>query len=608
MQIKKLNDVANILRRDVLKMTTKAGSGHPTSCLSCAEIMSALFFNEMRYDTDNPKNENNDEFVLSKGHAAPILYASLYRAGATKGDLMTLRKFGSKFEGHPMPVFEWVKVATGSLGQGLSVGVGMALAAKKQKKSFRTYVLMGDSEVAEGSIYEALEIASFYKLDNLCGIVDVNRLGQSGKTMLGHHLSVYKKRFESFGCYTIIVNGHSIEQLLNAFEKAKKNKGKPTMILAKTFKGKGVSLLENKEGWHGKALNEEQLEHALKELPVSEMPKFSIAKSDGKSYLPKKSAREISTNYKIGEMVATREAYGRALVKLDKLDYSLIALDGEVRNSTYAEELMKDKPKMFIESYIAEQNMIGMATGLAVKGFDTFASTFAAFLNRAHDQLRMAAMSKVNMTVVGSHAGVSIGQDGPSQMGLDDIALFRALPYSSIFYPSDAVSCEKLVRLATQFEGLTYIRTTRAKTPVIYDNKEEFPLGEFKIVRSSPKDKCVIVGAGITLHNAIKAYEELKKIGVNASIIDCYCVKPFNFKKFYDFVKEHGNKVVIVEDHYLEGGIGEKLSAGLSSTNVKFELLAIKDIPRSGKPEELMKYYGIDAEAIVNKVNFLLRA
>lgn len=598
--MKELKDIANILRRDVLKMTTQAGSGHPTSCMSAAEIVSVLFFNEMRYDTKNSKNENNDEFVLSKGHAAPILYSALFRAGATKHDLMTLRQFGSPFEGHPLPSsFEWVKVGTGSLGQGVSVAVGMALAARREKKKYRTYVLIGDSEAAEGSIYEALELASYYKLDNLCIIADINRLGQSGQTMLGHNLNIYKKRFESFGCQVIEVDGHNVNQLLNAFAVAKRTKGKPAVILAKTFKGRGVSFLENKGGWHGKPVPEELLEKALGEIPNPKMPKFLIKKPTGNYYSPKKSNKKIKTNYKKGELAATRDAYGSALVKLDKLDYSLTVFDAEVKNSTRAQKLMKDKPHMFIESYIAEQNMVGMATGMAVRGHDTFCSTFAAFFSRAHDQIRMAALSNVNMTFVGSHAGVSIGQDGASQMGLSDIAMFRALPGSSVFYPSDAVSAEKIFRLATRIDGLTYVRTTREKTPVLYDNSEEFPQGDFKVLRKSSRDKCVIVGAGITLHNALKAYEKLKKQGISVAVVDCYSIKPFDYEKFRKFVKKHRNRVVTVEDHYIEGGIGEMISSGLSNTDVIFKLLAIREIPHSGKPEVLMKRYGIDENAII---------
>lgn len=605
---KQLQDMANIMRRDVLKITSKAGSGHPTSCMSSAEIMSVLFFDEMRYDIKNADNENNDEFVLSKGHAAPIWYSALYRAGATKKDIMTLRKSGSPFEGHPMPSsFEWVKVGTGSLGQGLSVGVGMALAALKQKKNYRTYVLLGDGEMAEGSIYEAAELAAYYNLDNLCAIVDANRLGQSGETMVGHKINEYKKRFKAFGWHAITIGGHDIEEIKEAFKNARETKGKPTAIIAKTFKGKGVSFIENKNGWHGKALNKLQLKKALEEIPNPKIPIIKIKKPKGKHYKTKKSYKPIVTNYKYGEVLATREAYGKALTKLDDLDYSLIVLDGDVRNSTYADEILEEKPEMFIKCFIAEQNMVGMATGLAAKGMDAFASTFAAFWTRAHDQIRMAALSEINITLVGSHAGTSIGQDGASQMGLDDIAMMRAMPGSTVFYPSDAVSTEKLVRTASIINGITYIRTTRPKTPIIYDNDEEFPIGDFKIVKESKNDKCVIVGAGITLHKALEAHEKLKKTGINTAVIDCYSVKPFNHKKFLRFVKKHGKKVVTVEDHYIEGGIGEMINSGINNADVESFSLAIKEIPHSGKPEVLMKKYKIDSAGVIRAVKKIIK-
>ncbi len=602
-----LKDIANILRRDVLKMTTNAGSGHPTTCLSCAEIMSVLFFDEMKYDTKNSFNEDNDEFILSKGHAAPILYASLYRAGCVNRNLNSLRKFGSPYEGHPLPsALKWIKVATGSLGHGLSIGVGMALASKIQKINFRTYVLLGDGECAEGSVYEAFQLASHYKLNNLCAIVDVNRLGQSGETMLGHETGAYKNRFESFGWNAIVVDGHNISQLLNAFEKARKETRKPSVIIAKTFKGKGVSFLDNKEGWHGKALNEKQLKEALSEIPNPQIPRVKITKPWKVRINFRKSKNLIQTNYLQTDLVATREAYGNALVKLANGSDWIIATDGEVKNSTYAENLMKARPDRYIEAYIAEQNMVGMALGLSVKGFNVFASSFACFLSRAHDQIRMAALSNANITLVGSHAGISIGEDGPSQMGLEDIAMFRALPGSIVLYPSDAVSTEKLVQLASNVEGLKYIRTTRPKTPIIYRNNELFPLDEFKILRSSHHDKVVVIGAGITVHEALKAYEILKKDGIHIAVVDCYCIKPFNSFKFLDLVRKSGNKVIVVEDHYSQGGIGEMIMHSLSRNNVVVKSLAVNKIPHSGKPEVLLDKYGINDKAIVNAVKGLV--
>ncbi len=598
---KEIQDMANVLRRDVAKMTTAAGSGHPTSCFSSAEIMSTLFFDEMSYDTKDPNNPDNDEFILSKGHAAPILYASLNRAGCIKHNILKLRKLTSPLEGHPVPrSLSWIKVATGSLGQGLSVGAGMAIAANLQKRKFMTYVLMGDSEVAEGSVYEALEIAAHYKLNNLVAIVDVNRLGQTGETILGHNLISYRQRFRGFGCNVTTINGHNIQEIKSALTNARKSK-KPTVILAKTFKGKGVSFLENKENWHGKALSKDELSSALTELPDPKVPKIKIPRP--KSVKFKFSTKSFQPNeYELGDEVATREAYGKALAKLAEKNSNVIATDGEVSNSTKAGEVKKLTPNQFIEGFIAEQNLVGMSLGLSKMGFNVFASSFAAFLSRAHDQIRMAAVSSGSFTLSGSHAGVSIGEDGASQMGLEDIGMMRSLPDSVVLYPSDAVSTEKLIQLSSKLKkGIRYIRTTRSKTPVLYKNKESFPLGSFKAVKQSKKDKVVIAGAGITTHEAIKAYNELQKKGINVAVVDLYCIKPFNHKKFESFVKKHGNKLIVVEDHYKEGGIGEMLSEGLENSNIKTKHLAVSEIPHSGTMEELLDKYKINSKAIINE-------
>lgn len=602
MEARDLQIIANILRRDVLQMTTEAGSGHPTSCLSCAEIMSVLFFNEMQYDVTNAFNPDNDEFILSKGHAAPILYSVLYHAKCIKEDLMGLRKIDSPLEGHPIPdSVKWVKVATGSLGQGLSAGVGMALAGKLQKRNFRVYALIGDSESSEGEIYEALQLASYYELDNLCIVVDVNKLGQRGETMLGYSLEDYEKRFKAFGWGAIVINGHDVNHLLRAFQDAKRIRDKPTVILAKTVKGKGVSFLENKNGWHGKALNKEELKKALEEIPNVKIPSIKIIKPE-KINIKKEKIEEIKFNdYKIGEEIATREAYGKAIAKLTEVNSDVIAVDAEVSNSTYADEVKKVKPKQFIEAFIAEQNMIGMILGLSKKGFDVFGSTFAAFLTRAFDQIRMASLSSANFTLSGSHAGISIGEDGVSQMGLEDIAMFRSLPNTTIFYPADAISMEKIVAKCLEIKGIKYIRTTRAKTPVLYDKNEKFNVGDFKVLKKSEKDKVVIAGTGITLHEGLKAYEILKHKDFNAAVIDLYCIKPFNAEKFISFVQSHGGKIIVVEDHYIEGGIGEMLASELKNTDIKIKHLAIRKIPHSGKKEELLKKYKIDSEAIIKK-------
>ena len=597
---KALRDIANILRRDSLISTSEAGSGHPTSCLSCAEMLSVLFFKEMSYDSTNPSNPDNDEFILSKGHAAPILYSALFRAGCIKNSLKSLRKLSSPLEGHPMPgSFPWVKVASGSLGQGLSIGIGMALAIRLQKRNSKVYVLMGDSESSEGSVWEGLQLASYYNLNNLIAIFDINKLGQRGETMLGHNIKTYEKRIQSFGWNTIAIEGHNIGQVLKALNKAKKS-SKPTAILAKTIKGKGVSFIEGKNGWHGKALNPEELEKALKEIQEKEMSLFDIVK-------PKPVNHKINVKkpslplYKLNELVATRKAYGETLAALAEANPNIIAVDAEVSNSTFSEIVKEKTPSQFIETFIQEQNMIGITLGLSKKGLIPYSSTFAAFLSRAHDQLRMSALSQADFTVSGSHCGVSIGEDGPSQMGLEDIDLFRSLPNSIVFYPSDATSTSKIVEMCSKLKGIKYIRTTRPATPVIYNQNETFPIGEFKALKASNHDQLVLAGSGITLHEALKAHEELLKKGIKTSVIDLYCIKPFDAKKFTSFVKTHGNKIVIAEDHYSEGGIGEMITSSLSGASVKIKHLAIREIPHSGKKEELLDAYGISWKSMVKE-------
>lgn len=602
--LKELQDIANILRRDSLEMTTAAGSGHPTSCLSCAEILSALFFKEMSYDAKNPNNPNNDEFILSKGHAAPILYSALFHSGCIKDNLNSLRKLSSNLEGHPTLALDWIKVATGSLGQGLGAGVGMALAARLQHKDFRVFVLLGDSEMAEGSNYESMQLASYYNLHNLVAIVDANRLGQSGPTMLSHRLEQYRDRFVSFGWYPHIVDGHNIEELISATNNLSKDK--PNVIIAKTFKGHGVSFLENQEDWHGKVLTKEQLDVALKELPSPKMPKVKIPLPQKNSYSPQISEQKENL-YPLGFEIATREAYGKALASLAVANSSVLALDAEVSGSTHSATVKIKSPRQFIECYIAEQNMISVALGLSKKGFNVFASTFSAFLSRAHDQLRMSAISEGNFTVCGSHSGVSIGEDGASQMGLEDIAIFRDLPGSIVLYPSDAVSTEKLVNLAFKSKGIKYIRTTRPKTAVLYNDSEDFKLGDFKVLRESHKDKLVLVGSGIILYESIKAQELLKKKGFSTAVVDLYCIKPFNSNKFIQFVKKHGNKIVIAEDHFQAGGIGEMLSECLENTEIKIKHLFVPTTPHSGTKDQLLAKYGINWQAIAQAARKLAR-
>lgn len=594
-----LKSVASNLRRDVLSMTSAAGSGHPTSCMSCAEIVATLFFDEMVFDPKNPHDLRNDQFILSKGHAAPVLYASLKYAGCISDNLSSLRKINSNLEGHPVPrSLRWVKVATGSLGQGLGVGVGVAFGSKLRKSPSRTFVLLGDSELAEGSVFEALEVASHYELSNLVAIVDVNRLGQRGETLLGHGISDYKKRFSGFGWGVFTVDGHNVSELKDVLKKARSAKS-PTIIFARTLKGKGVSFMEDVDGWHGKAANKEELEKALQEVPNIPLPKISISKPTGKVVVSKGSKLKLEREF-VEE--ATRKVYGQTLASIAQSNPNVLAIDAEVSNSTYT-KLVKDVcPDQFIEAFIAEQNMVSMATGLSTQGFSVFASSFAAFLSRAYDQVRMAAVSGVKMVLCGSHAGVSIGEDGASQMALEDLSMFRSLPGSVVVYPSDPVSAQALTVNALKNSGLTYIRTSRPKTQVLYDSKHSFPLGDFKVLRESKHDRAVLVGSGITVHEALKAYEVLKKRGVSVAVVDLYSVKPFNHAKFKRFVKSHGNHVVLAEDHHCEGGIGEMVSSGLVGSSVRFDHLFVSGVPHSGSKDELLSKYNIDSVSYVRRV------
>ncbi|MGC8842099.1 MAG: transketolase [Candidatus Sumerlaeaceae bacterium] len=611
--IKALSAKANKLRIHSVRSTSAAGSGHPTTCLSCAEIVATLFFHEMRYDTKNPQNPLSDRFVLSKGHAAPILYAAWAEAGFMPVEkLLTLRRIDSDLEGHPTPRLPFVDVATGSLGQGLGAAVGMALNSKYlDKTNYRTYVLLGDGEVAEGAVWEAAELASYYKLDNLVAIVDVNRLGQSQHTMLQHQLDVYKARFEAFGWEAGTVDGHNVGQLLDAFAKARTVKDKPFVIVAKTFKGRGVSFAEDKDGWHGKPFKKGEEE----ERAIADIMALGIEGDEGltpppppQKALPASYKKEMaSPSYKIGEMVATREAYGEALVKLGTADPTVVVLDGDTKNSTYSEKFLKAYPDRFFEGFIAEQNLISMATGLAARGKTVFASSFAVFLSRGFDQVRMAGISQSNINLCGSHVGVSIGEDGPSQMGLEDLALFRAIPNSIVLYPSDAVATERAVSLAGAYPGIAYIRTSRPKTPVIYPHDEVFAVGKAKIVRKSDRDALTIVTGGVTLFEALKAADELAKQGIMVRIVDIFSVKPLDRETLIECANATGQVILTVEDHYPEGGIGEAIAAALADTSTRIERLAVRELPRSGKPEELLAKYQIDAQAIEKKVKELVR-
>ena len=608
--IQALKDKATRLRIHSLRSTAEAGSGHPTSCLSAADIVSALFFCEMRYDPGNPRHAHNDRFILSKGHAAPVLYAAWAEAGILPVDeLLSLRRLNSDLEGHPTPRLKWVDVATGSLGQGLSAGVGIALNAKRLEKSdYRTYVLMGDGETAEGGVWEAAALASYYHLDNLVAIVDVNRLGQSQATMHGDNVEIYANKFSAFGWHPIVIDGHDMGAILDAFDQARTVKNSPVAIIAHTKKGKGVSFLEDKDGWHGKPVKKgEELEKALAELPLKGSPaKLQIGVPSGASQSPPVVKHSLGApEYKLGDLIATREAYGAALVKLGKANPSVVAIDGDTKNSTFADRFMNAFPDRYFEGFIAEQNIVGVAVGLSKCGKIPFASTFGAFFGRAMDQLRMAAISTANIKCVGSHCGVSIGEDGPSQMALEDLAIFRALPQAVVFYPCDAVSTEKLVALAADYQGIVYIRTSRPKTPVLYANEEPFHIGGSKTVRSGARDRLTVVAAGVTVSEALKAAEKLANEGITIRVLDAYSVKPMDSKGLLEAAVQSNRTLLVVEDHYFDGGLGDAVLNAVANHDVKVHKLAVQEIPRSGQPEELLDRYGISAACIVKKVKEL---
>ncbi len=599
-----IRNKANILRLHSVRSTTKARSGHPTSCLSSAEIVAMLFFSVMNIDPNRMDYLDNDEFVLSKGHAAPILYAALAEIGVIPREkIMTLREFSSELEGHPVPRVKGIRVATGSLGQGLSIGLGMAYAKRLLGINRRVFVLLGDGEVAEGSVWEALNLAGKLNLSNLVAILDMNRLGQSEPTMFQWDWQAYAERVKAFGWNVTVCDGHNVNDLIRAFEEAKKS-NKPFFIIAKTVKGKGVSFLENVEGRHGTALSEEELKRAEGEIlrNISENVSFQPSNFiEAKIPVGSRGKYSITTNYKIGEMVATREAFGRALVKLGEQNERMVVLDGDVKNSTFTIYFFNRFPERSLQCYIAEQNMVGAAVGLQTHGFDVFLSSFACFLSRAYDQIRMASYSRANLKIAGSHAGVSIGEDGPSQMGLEDLALFRALFGSVVLYPCDAVSSEKLTCAMANYEGISYIRTTRPRTPVIYNNDEEFHIGGSKVLRYSKNDEVTVVAGGITVHEALKAYEKLRAEGIKIRVIDCYSVKPLDAETLIRAFEETKH-IITVEDHYPEGGIGE----AVASLGLKPHILAIRRMPHSGKPEELMAEQEIDAAGIIRKVKELI--
>jgi len=609
LDMEKLNSLAKLIRYFIISSTTKAGSGHPTSSLSATDLMTVLMFGGFfRFNPDHPEHPNNDRLIFSKGHASPLYYALWTAAGRlTENDLYTMRKFGSPLEGHPTATFKYTEAATGSLGQGLSIGVGMALNAKYlDRLPYRTYVLLGDSEMAEGSQWEAIQVAAHYRLNNLIGIIDVNRLGQRGETMYGHNINAYRRRGASFGWKTIVIDGHSFPEIANAYEKAIGVRNKPVMIIARTIKGKGISFLEDRDGWHGKAPNREEAEKAIRELGVADTSiRAELSEPRDLSLRNTVPLKSPGLSYPADKPVSTRKAYGNALARIFPEYPNMVVLDAEVSNSTYSELFREKYPDRFFEMYVAEQNMVGAALGLSRRGKIPFVSTFAAFFTRAFDQIRMSQYSDANIKFAGSHAGVSIGEDGPSQMGLEDIAMFRTILNSTVLYPSDAVSTEKLVEEAARHRGIVYIRTTRKDTQIIYRNEDEFHIGGSRVLRKSDNDRITVIAAGITLHEAIAAYEELKKEGIFIRVIDLYSIKPID-KETVNEAAESTGVILTVEDHFAEGGIGEAVRSALGAGPVPIYSLAVRKMPGSGKPDELLDYEEISRNAILKTVKALV--
>lgn len=608
--LEELRKKANLVRKWCLISTTQAGSGHPTSCLSAADAAAVLFDRYFTYDLDDPLNLYNDRLVLSKGHAAPLLYTLFGMAGAYPlEELKTLRKFGSRFEGHPVPKYKYAEAATGSLGQGLSVGAGLALIAKREGYGSKTYVLTGDGELAEGQIWEAANFAAHEKLDNLIAILDINRLGQSQETMFGHNIDEYIRKFKAFDFEVIAIDGHNYEEIDQALQAVQKPNGRPYAIVMKTFKGHGVSFLENKDGWHGKALKKDELETAVKELgTIDDTLRFQLKKPQ-QNKLPQFAVgiNDTGITFEPGKEYATREVFGEVLAKLGEQNKAIYALDGDVMNSTFTETFKKAHPGRFVEAYIAEQNMVSVAAGLSRMGKIPFVATFAAFLTRAADQIRMARVSEANIKFIGSHVGVSIGEDGPSQMGLEDIALFGALPDSVVLQPCDAVSTAKLVPQMATHQGFSYMRTLRPKTPLLYKSDDNFAIGGSKILRSSDNDLLTVAATGITVFEALEAADALQKENISIRVVDFYSIHPIDSVTLKKCIAETEQKVLItVEDHFMHGGFGDFVMSALSGEGQVIKI-AVRKISQSGTKDELMNDAGIDASHIVSKVKSVLK-
>jgi transketolase len=592
-------ELAAQLRVDAIRPAAAANSGHPTSGLSAADLMAVLLDGYFRYDFEHPEKPTNDHLIFSKGHASTLVYALFRAAGAISDEeLMTYRQLGSPFQGHPTPVLPWVDVATGSLGQGFPIAVGVALAGKRlDRLPYRVWVLCGDSETAEGSMWEAFEHGSFYELDNLTAIVDVNRLGQRGETMVGWDTARHAERARAFGWHAIEIDGHDLEAIDRAYAEAGETKGKPTVIFARTVKGKGVPAVEDKGGFHGKVL--EEAEAAIDALGGVRNIRVAVRRpDDGEQHRFETGPLELP-RYEVGSQVATRKAYGDALAAVGAARSDVVALDGEVSNSTFAEIFAKAHPERFFEMFIAEQQMVAAAIGMQVRGWKPYASTFAAFLSRAYDFVRMGAISQANICLSGSHAGVSIGEDGPSQMALEDIASLRAIHGSTVLHPCDGNQTAKLVAQMADLDGISYIRTLRPNTEVIYGPDEEFPIGGSRVVRSSDEDDVAIVAAGITVREALEAADTLADEGVRVRVIDAYSIKPIDTETLREAAEATG-RVITVEDHWPEGGLGEAVLSAFAELDdapavVK---LAVRGMPGSGKPDELLREAGIDAEAI----------
>jgi transketolase len=602
------NELAAQLGVDSIRSSTAAGSGHPTSSLSAAHLVAVLWSDHLRYDVADPKSLANDRFVLSKGHASPLIFSVLKAVGAIGDEqLLSFRRFGSPVQGHPAPLPEmpWIDVATGSLGQGLPIALGMALAMKMDAIPARVWCLMGDSEVAEGSVWEAMENASHHGADNLIAIIDVNRLGQRGPTMLQWDLDTYAARARSFGWHPIEVEGHDVAAIDAAFIEAEGSDG-PAIVIAKTEKGHGVSFLANREGWHGKALSQEEADRAIDELGGPRDVSVTPRKPEAGVSPPADVPNVVLPVY--AEAIATRKAFGETLAAL-AVRGDVVAIDGEVSNSTHTEDLQKVAPDRFVESYIAEQNMLGMAVGMQVLGKVVFPATFAAFLTRAYDFIRMAAISRANLRLSGSHAGVSIGEDGPSQMALEDLAMMRAVYGSTVLYPCDGNSTARLVGAMVDLPGISFIRTTREKTPAIYGGDEDFPVGGSKTLRSSDADRVTLVGAGITVHEALEAAGSLEADGIAARVVDCYTIKPIDAETLRAAASQTG-LLVTIEDHWIEGGLGDAVLAALADggdLSGRVVKVAVTQMPGSGTPEELRDWAGISASAIADRVRSLLR-